>query len=186
MTAIEKIQQEVYAEYRAGYVYRRCDQTIRHIVNGCLAIPRAIVTRAVQKSERAVDEYQAKLEFERRKTALRAAKTHCKLRTSGCTFDDMLALTNPLQREHVIEQFAREKELSTMEKKRLLQIARGHLPWFVALTMGLTYVAAGVIFSVPPVAVADPAFVAEFPDSPGVVFNIGHFDDVAGVRHIEL
>lgn len=188
--AIERIRGEVFAEYRRLFFQRRCQQVMRKVADGCLAVPRAIVQRAVQKRIRVVDEYQAKLEFERRKTALRAARVHRKLRTDGCTYDEMLALTNPLQREDVIEQFVVEKQLSSTKKKQLLRIAAGSLPWFVALSIGVGYaataVAAGIFTAAPPLAVADPAFVAEFPESPGVVLNIGHFDEVAGVRHIEL
>jgi hypothetical protein len=36
------------------------------------------------------------------------------------------------------------------------------------------------------VAVCDPVFVAELPESPGVLLKIGHFDEIAGVTHVEL
>jgi len=187
MAAINTIQKEVFAKYRRLYFPRRCEQIIRSLANGCLAIPRAIANRAVQQRKRAIDEYQAKLEFQRRKLALRAANAHSKLRTDGCTFDEMLDLTNPLQREDVIGQYAIENQLARAKQQQLLRIAAGNLPWFVALTMGLTYVASVVaIMAAPPVAVCDPAFVAEFPNSGGGVVNIGHFDEVAGVKHIEL
>ena len=38
----------------------------------------------------------------------------------------------------------------------------------------------------PPIVVCDPAFVAEMPGSRGVVLKIGHFDEVAGVTHVEI
>jgi hypothetical protein len=65
-------------------------------------------------------------------------------------------------------------------------MAAGHLPWFVALSMGLAYISTITVTFAPPLAVCDPAFVAEFPGSGGVVMNIGHFDEVAGIKHVEF
>ena len=36
------------------------------------------------------------------------------------------------------------------------------------------------------VVVCDPAFVAEIPDRKGVLYKIGHFDEVDGVMHVEI
>ena len=37
-----------------------------------------------------------------------------------------------------------------------------------------------------PVAVCDPAFVAEMPNAPNVLLKIGHFAEVGGVTHVEI
>lgn len=112
-----------------------------------------------------------------------------------CTFDEMLDLTNPLQRNDVIRQYSVEQELSHAKQRQLLRIAAGQLPWFAGLStlsVGgaylayLAYVASMTLTFAPPILVCDPVFVAEFPDSEGVLMNIGHFDEIAGVRHIEF
>jgi len=43
-----------------------------------------------------------------------------------------------------------------------------------------------VAASTPPLVMCDPAFVAEMPGEPGVLLKIGHFDEVAGVTHVEI
>lgn len=186
LAAIEKIQNEVFTEYDRRYLGYQVNRVFRGLVDSSLALPRTFINFAVQRRQRAIDAYQAKLEFKRRKIALRAARTHKKCRTDGCTFDQMLALTNPLQREDVIRQYSAENELSRAKQKRLLLLAAGQLPWFAALSMGLSYISTITLAIAPPVAVCDPAFVAEFPDAPGVLMNIGHFDEIAGVRHVEF
>jgi hypothetical protein len=66
-------------------------------------------------------------------------------------------------------------------------MAAGAVPWFVALSLTVYYVSAiALTVSLPPIVVCDPAFVAEMPDSPGVLTKIGHFDQVGGVMHVEL
>ncbi len=89
-------------------------------------------------------------------------------------------------REDVIGQYGAENELSQAKQRELMRMAAGHLPWFVALSASLSYLAAVTLLYAPPLAVCDPAFVAEFPESPGVLMNIGHFDEIAGVRHVEF
>lgn len=186
LAAIDQIQQEVFSAYHRKLVPRRCDQAVRAILRGGLALPRAFGRFVVERRQRALDAYQAKLEFQRRKTALRAAKNRRKCRTDGCTFDEMLALTNPLQRADVIGQFAFEQKLSRARRDQLLQMSAGHLPWFALVSMGLYYLSTITVTVAPPLAVCDPAFVAEFPDAKGVLMNIGHFDEIAGVRHVEF
>lgn len=188
MAAISRVQEEVFREYRKMYLLKRPKQMMLNVANASLAVPRAIAQYNVKRRQKQIDAYQRKLEFQRRKTAHRAAKTHRKFRTDGCTFDEMLALTNPLETADVIEQYGVENELSRAKRDQLIRMAAGSLPWFVALTVGgsyLTSLAMAITFA-PPVLVCDPAFVAEFPDSKGVVLKIGHFDDIAGVRHIEI
>ncbi|QDV44330.1 hypothetical protein Enr13x_41950 [Stieleria neptunia] len=188
--AITKIQEEVFTEYRRLYLFRRPRHVMRRVARASFALPRAIANRAIQRRQKAIDAYQAKLEFQRRKTALRAAKTFEKNRTTGCTFDEMLELTNPLQRYDVIEQFGVENELSRAKRDQLIRMAAGQLPWFVAFSIGASYlVSIGITIGTslsPPVLVCDPAFVAEFPGSKGQVLKIGHFDEVAGVTHVEI
>ncbi len=64
------------------------------------------------------------------------------------------------------------------------------MPWFVTLSLGAAYASAVssalTLALTPPVMVCDPAFVAEMPGSGGTVLKIGHFDEVAGVTHIEI
>lgn len=184
--AIEQIQKEVYSLYRRMFVPYRTKQAARGVSRAALAVPRTITDLAMARKRRALDAYHAKLEFQRRKTALRAARNHQKWRTDGCTFDEMLALTNPLEREDVIGQYGEENELSKAKQQQLIRMVAGHLPWFTALSMGLAYISTITITAAPPVALCDPVFVAEFPNAPGVLMNIGHFDEVGGVKHVEF
>lgn len=188
--AITKIQEEVFAEYRRWAPLQRSKDALVGAVNLGLSVPRNIVNYYVQRKQRALDAYQARLEFKRRKTALAAARTHRKCRTDGCTFDEMLELTNPLRRTAVAEQFAIENKMSKAQREHLMQIAVDNLPWFITLSMGVSQVISlGLMLTInaaPPVMVADPAFVAEMPGSNGEVLKIGHFDEVAGVTHVEI
>jgi len=186
LAAISKIQDEVFAEYRRIGFYRRPAQAMRAVANVGLAIPRGVANYFVQRRQRALDAYQARLEFKRRQIALNAAKTHCKRRTNEITFDDMLALTSPLQRTDVIEQYCIEQECSRAKREQLLRMAAGAVPWFVAMSMAVSYLSTLTIVFAPPVMVCDPAFVAEMPGSKGVVLKIGHFDEVGGVTHVEI
>ncbi|MEM7473658.1 MAG: hypothetical protein AAF483_01560 [Planctomycetota bacterium] len=186
LAAIEKIKDEVFADYRRGYMFYRPRRAMLKMLDLSLSLPRYVLKAALERRQKAVDAYQAQLEFKRRKTALRAAKLHRRLRTDGCTFDDMLDLTNELERTDVIEQYAAEKELSNAAKKRLLKTAIGALPWFVALSITASYLASLSIPIGAPLVVCDPAFVAEMPGAPGKLLKIGHFDEVAGVTHVEI
>jgi len=185
--AIKKIQDEVFAEYRRLALVRRPKAALVGAANLALAVPRSVVNYFVERRQKAIDAYQSRLEFKRRKTALRAAKIHLKCRTDGCTFDEMLALTNPLQRADVIDQYCIEEELSRAKRDQLVRMAAGTVPWFVTLSLGIWQVTTVVtLLMTPPVVVCDPAFVAEMPGSRGVVLMIGHFDDVGGVTHVEI
>ena len=189
-TAIASIQEEVFSEYRQQAIFRRPMDTLIRTVNLSLAIPRGAINYFVQRRQRAIDAYQARLEFKRRKTALCAARTHRKYRTDGCTFDEMLALTNPLKRQDVVAQYAVENDMSEAQKEHLIQMALGTLPWFMTLSIGLSQMASIALAlsmtATPPIVVCDPVFVAEMPGSQGEVLKIGHFDEVAGVTHIEI
>ncbi len=188
--AISLVQNEVFSAYRRLYMYHRPVRSLVNAIDFGLSLPRKIVVDYRQRKQKALDAYQARLEFNRRKIALRACNVHRRLRTDGCTFDEMLALTNPLERDDVIEQFGIEHQLTQAQRDRLTWAAAQSIPWFVALSMGISYatsIASTIaIMSVPPLMVCDPAFVAEMPGSGGVVLKIGHFDDVKGVTHIEI
>ncbi|MCA9261291.1 MAG: hypothetical protein KDA61_18880 [Planctomycetales bacterium] len=187
LDAIRKVQDEVFAAYARLAWTHRSRQACEAIVDCGLAIPRRIAGYVVQRRKRALDAYHARLEFNRRKLALRAAKTHCALRTDRCTFDDMLELTTPPDRRAAAEQYCLEKELTQAQRWQMVQLATGGLPWFVTLSLTASYIASlALIAATPPIAVCDPAFVAEMPDRPGVLWKIGHFDEVDGVVHVEI
>jgi hypothetical protein len=152
-----------------------------------LAIPRAVVKYAVGRKQKAIDALQAHLEFERRKLALRTAKNFRKIRSDGCTFDDVLELTSPLKRRDVIEQYCTDQEVSEVRRAQLLRLGAGTVPWFVALSLTVSFLSSvAVATTTPPIIVCDPVFVAEMPGSGGVILKIGHFDEVGGITHIEI
>ena len=185
--AITKIQDEVFAEYRRLALYRRPLQAMVAAANHGLAISRGVINYAMQRRQESIDAYHARLEFKRRKLALGAARTYRKSRSDRCTFDEMLELTNPLKRTDVIEQYCIEQELSRAKRAQLLRMAAGTMPWFVALSLTVSYVSTlALVVATPPIAVCDPAFVAEMPGSRGVVLKIGHFDEIAGITHVEI
>jgi hypothetical protein len=188
--AIQLVQSEVFSAYRRLYLYHRPIPSLLRAVDAGLSFPRKVIVDYHQRKQKAIDAYQAQLEFSRRKLALRARNAHRRFRTDGCTFEEMLDLTNPLDRDDVIEQFGIEQQLSESERNRLKMAALQTLPWFVALSLGVSYatsVAASVALTVaPPLMVCDPAFVAEMPGSRGVVLKIGHFDEIGGITHIEI
>ncbi len=189
-SAIEMVQQEVFSIYRRSYLFHRPVRSIIDAIDSALSLPRKVFIDYHERKQRALDAYQARLEFNRRKLALRASNAHRKFRTDGCTFDEMLDLTNPLERNDVIEQYSVEMQLSRAERQRLQLAALHTLPWFVALSLGGSYfssIAASVALSFgPPLMVCDPAFVAEMPGSEGMVLKIGHFDEIGGVTHVEI
>ncbi len=185
--AVTNIQAEVFAEYRRLALYRRPLQAMLAAANLGLAAPRGLMNYVVQRRQRALDAYQARLEFTRRKLAFRAARTHRKCHANGSTFDEMLELTSPLNRTDVIEQYCIEQELSRAKQAQLMRIAAGSVPWFVALSLTVSYVSSlTLMVATPPIVVCDPVFVAEMPGSRGMVLKIGHFDEVAGITHIEI
>lgn len=189
-SAIEMVQKEVFSNYRRLYLHHRPLRSLIKALDSALSLPRKILIDYHQRKQRALDAYQARLEFNRRKLALRASNAHRKFRTDGCTFDEMLGLTNPLKRNEVIEQYSVEMQLSRAERRRLQLAALHTLPWFVALSLGGSYassIAASIALSfAPPLLVCDPAFVAEMPNSDGTVLKIGHFDEIGGVTHVEI
>jgi hypothetical protein len=190
--AIRKVQDEVFAEYKRLARYRRPLQALMAAVDLVLAPPRALMKYAVARKKHVIDAMQAHLEFERRKLALRTAKAYSQMRSEGCTFNDVLKLTSSPNAADVVDQYCIEQELSAAKRAQLMSIAAGSLPWFVALSVTSAFIG-GVIGQIiaisaatPPVMVCDPVFVAEMPGSGGVLLKIGHFDEVAGVTHVEL
>lgn len=187
MAAIAKVQEEVFDAYRRMALYRRPLQALMAAADVGLALPRGVIKYAVGRKQRAIDVRQAQLEFKRRKLALSTARTYGKRRTGGCTFDEMLELTSPLDRKDVIEQYCIEQELSRAKREKLLLMAAGTVPWFVALSITASFLSSIVVtVSTPPVVVCDPAFVAEMPGSRGTLLKIGHFDEIGGVTHVEI
>ncbi|MEO0532232.1 MAG: hypothetical protein AAF266_16930 [Planctomycetota bacterium] len=191
LNAIDKIQQEVFTEYRELAPIYRTGEALQAVGDAALAVPRGVMNYFVDRQRKVIEAYHAKIEFERRKTALRAANTHNKLRTDGCTFDEMLALTSEPEREALVEQMCVEQELSRVKRAQLMTIAVSEtVPWFVALALTASAVSTVAVASTltiaPPVMVADPAFVAEMPVRPGELLKIGHFDEVDGVTHVEI
>jgi len=185
--AITKIQAEVFEKYHRLALYRRPLQAMATAANLGLAIPRGVVKYAVGRKQKAIDALHAHLEFERRKLALRTARSYRKCRTDGCTFDEVLDLTSPLKRTDVIHQYCIDQELSRAKRDQLLLMAAGTVPWFVALSLTASFISTLVLtLTAPPIVVCDPAFVAEMPGAGGVVLKIGHFDEVGGVTHIEI
>lgn len=188
MAAIAKVQDDVFAAYRRLAIYRRPWQAMVGAINFGLAVPRAFMNHVVARRRQAIEAYHARLEFERRKLALEVARTHRKLRTDGCTFEETLAMTSPIDRSDVIEQYCTEQELSQGARERLFYLVGDGLPWFVALSLAASYASAlsTMLLWTPPVVVCDPAFVAEMPSSRGILLKIGHFDEVGGVTHVEI
>jgi len=193
--SIEKIKQEVYEEFNDLYLSHLPKQVIASVVDAALTVPRKLTTYIADRRQREIDEFEAKLEFQRRKIALRAANAYRRThRTDACTctFEDMLVLTEPKQRREVVELYGIDKELSAAKRRQLLRMAAGTLPWFVSLSLGAAVANAAMnAFAVTvvigaPVAMCDPAFVAEMPDAPGELLKIGHFDEVGGVMHVEI
>ncbi len=186
MAAVDGIQKEVMSEYWRLYLLGLPRRIAAGIFNGAMAIPKRLAKAYMERQKRAVDIYHAKLEFRRRKLAYKAAKTHRKIFAKGCSFEEMSALTGPLKTEDVVELYGEELELSKAQRQRLIRMAAGSLPWFAMLSIGATSALSAAMAATTPVLVVDPVFVAEMPGRPGVLLKIGHFDEVAGVTHVEI
>ncbi len=98
VSASKRFATKCFTQYRRMALPHRTRQYFLQAVDLALAAPRAIVKARRDRAKRKVDAYQARLEYNRRKLALRATNLHRKCRTDGCEFDEMLALTNPLDR----------------------------------------------------------------------------------------
>lgn len=185
-SAIKKIQDEAFKKYRTIYLQGLPRRIAALLFAAIFAVPKAIATAYAERRKRAIDAYEAKLEFQRRRTVLKAAKAHRRCFTTGCTFDDMMALTSAFLRKDVINQYSIEQGLSAAQRAQLLRMAAGTLPWFVTFSLAAAYVVSVSLAATAPVAVCDPVFVAEMPDAPGVLLKIGHFDEINGVMHVEI
>ena len=190
---IDSLQEKAFAEYRRRFLADLPRRVVDGAADAVLAAPRALVAAYLARQKRLLDAHHAKLEFERRKAALVAATTHRESFRSSCACGDMLGLMSQLDETEVIRHYARENELSAAEFDQLVQIAAGTLPWFVGFSLASAFVmsiaatvTAKTAVTTSTVAVCDPAFVAEMPDAPGVLFKIGHFDEIDGVTHVEI
>ena len=191
-SAIERIRGEVLEHFDRHYWGHQTRTAAAALWQQTASLPAAVFDRLMSRRRREIDQLEAKLEFQRRKTAHRAMRLHHKTRTHGCTYDEMLELTNPLQTADVIGQYCAQEELSHAKRDQLIQLAIGSVPWFVTISLSagaLGALAASVAIAATttaPVAVCDPVFVAQMPEHGNVLLKIGHFDVVAGVTHVEL
>lgn len=184
--AVKQIQDEVFSAYRKRYAYQRPSYLAAKALRHGAALPLRACSYLANGRRRKLEAYQRKLEFERRKTAMSAVNVHHMNRSSGCTFDEMLELTNPLQHHDVVDQFAAVEKLSDAKRRALLKTGAQAVPWFAALSITALYLYKISITVTPPLLVCDPAFVAEMPGSKGELLKIGHFDEVAGITHVEI
>jgi phage terminase Nu1 subunit (DNA packaging protein) len=184
---IANIQREVFSQYRRMYLWERPGKEVLSALDSIASIPRRMIKHVMERKKRAIDAYHAKLEFNRRKAAMRVVKVHRKCRTNECHFQEVLDITKTPDRVDVIEQYAAEHKLTQAQKENLIMASAVTLPWFLALPLA-TYWISKITFVTlaPPIIVCDPAFVAEMPDSDGTVLKIGHFDEVRGVVHVEI
>lgn len=187
MTEIEKVRDEVFEQYRRRVPWHCLKQATVAAADLAMAPARALLRRAIRRREKELHERMAKAEFERRKDAMDALKMYRKCRTTPCTFDGMLALTNPPRRDDVERQFTLEKNAAYARRVQLLkQVSEGSMPWFLSLSYAVIHAYAASLATTAPLFMCDPAFVAEFPKRPGVLMKIGHFDVVDGVMHVEI
>ena len=187
--AIANVQREVFAEYRKHYVWERPGQDLMNALDSLAYYPRRMIKHVLERKKRAIEAYHAKLEFNRRKAAMRVVSLHRKCRTNDCTFDDVLSITKTPDRIDVIEKYAADHQMTPAQKQRLLEASVIALPWFITLPLAAYWIANLKLVALtlaPPIIVCDPVFVAEMPDGNGTVLKIGHFDEVRGVVHVEL
>ena len=183
--AIDQIKTDVFNAYRRMYPWHLAKQLTTGLVDGCLAIPRTVLRRFINRKKKEIDEFHAKLEFERRKRAMRALKLRNKYRSDECSFDELIALTETPEREDVIDHYVQDNFMSEIDRKVFLLASATALPWFAAMSLA-TYQLAVVLTTTVTVATCDPAFVAQMPGSNGALLKIGHFDEVDGVMHVEI
>jgi len=191
--AVRSIQDEVFAEYRRLFAADLPRRAAAGVASAALAIPRAIVAFYVNRQKQALEVQRARLEFQRRSFALAAALNHRETFRSECSCDEMLQLMSPVREIDVVRHYALEHDLSAAEFERMVHLAAGTLPWFVTFSLATAFVmsltasiTAQTAATVSTVAVCDPVFVAELPEAPGVLLKIGHFDEIAGVTHVEI
>lgn len=183
--AISEIQEEVFAEYRKRYLGHLLRYLSVSAMDALLAVPRAIGNYHLMRKKREIEAFHAHVEFQRRKRAHVANRQRNKYRTNKTSFDEILALTDAPEREDVIEHYVREKELSELDREMFMIASSLAIPWFM-LSLATLKLISVTVLSGTAVAVCDPAFVAEMPDSKGQLLKIGHFDEVDGVMHVEI
>lgn len=188
--ALDRVREEALAEYRGMATLWRLHDVGLRAADLLLAAPRAALRAVISRREKALASYQAGLEFKRRKTAHGAMRNYQKCRTTPCSFDDMYALTNPLQKGAVARQYDAEKREANKKRDEIIHMAAEQAPWVLSVLGGggglIGHIIHFAIWSTPPVLLCDPAFVAEMPDRPGELLKIGHFDEVGGVMHVEI
>lgn len=183
--AIEKIQAEVFAAFRRHYLPHRARRLVVSLLDASLAIPRSTFKFFIERKKREIAAYHSKLEFVRRQRALEALRCRQHYHADDCTFEDILSLTPTLERSDVIDHYVEEKSLAHRDKKMFLLASGETLPWFLALSI-VAYKLATISLTTASVAVVDPVFVAEMPNSKGQLLKIGHFDEVDGIMHVEI
>jgi hypothetical protein len=189
--AIGAIQDQVQRHYSRKFVPHHLQKFVTGVTDSCLAWPRHVLKQWWAAQQRAIDVYQSKLEYERRKMVMEALEARRKCRTDDCTFDEFLSVTREVPREEVILRFAAEQALTARQRKELLMTAgQVSLPWFISLSCSLSLAASLAaklaVVMAPPVVVCDPVFVAEMPEARGELLKIGHFDEIGGVMHVEI
>ena len=185
--SIEQIQAEVFREYKRRYLPHLLRQVGVGLVDAALAVPRAFLKFAFKRKKQEIEAFHSKLEFERRRRAMEAARMHNKYRADkNCTFDEIESLTTCPQREAVIEHYVRENELSRVDREMFKMVSTVSLPWFATLSLATYKLAVISLTESISVPLCDPAFVAEMPRAKGKLLKIGHFDEVDGVMHVEI
>lgn len=189
--AIKGIQAQVIQHYRRLFLPHYAVKFGCAVIDGCTAIPRNYLKKRWEKKKVAVDVYQRKMEFERRKTVMEALQARRQCRTDDCTFEELLSVTNDIKRPDALRKMAIERHLNSAQFKDLIMSSSEvALPWFITLSCSVSVLASLAaqisVLLMPPVIVCDPVFVAEFPESRGQLLKIGHFDEIGGVMHIEI
>lgn len=185
--SIKQIQDEVFCEYRKRLPLHLLRRASVGFADATLAVPRTFLKHVFKRKKREIESFHSKLEFERRRRAMEAAKMYNRCRTDKCTFDEIESLTTSPDREAVIEHYVRERELSRIDREMYKIASTSSLPWFATLSLAAYKLAAiALTTGVTSVSLCDPAFVAEMPGAKGKLLKIGHFDEVDGVMHVEI
>lgn len=190
--AITTIQAEVFASYKKQFPAHLIRQVVVNALDAALFIPRSLLSSFLERKKREVETRHGQLEFERRKRAHKAMR-HLNRRTrKKCSFNEILSLTDSPDREDVINQMIKEKEvdravaMANVERQMYLLASASTLPWFAAMSLAAYKIAVASVTTAVTVSVCDPAFVAEMPGARGRLLKIGHFDEVDGVMHVEI
>lgn len=189
--AIAAIQAQVLQQCRRRMVPHYLMKYVRGLIDGCTAPPQKALKYFWERKKRAIDVYQMKMEFERRKTVMEALQIRKQCRTDDCSFEEFLSVTRAANRNEVVWRFALERQMNARQFKNLVfSSTEVALPWFITLSCSISAAASlaaqlGALLA-PPVLVCDPVFVAELPEARGQLLKIGHFDEIDGVMHVEI